>query len=183
VTGRRVVVTGIGLMSALGVTRDEVWRAMIEGRCGIGDVTLFETTGYRSPKAAQIPEYGPDPGFSPKEWRRLSRSDQTAIVSSREALADSGVLDGDIDRTRVGVLLGSGTADLMRNEEWFAQTQRVGIRRARPSGIFDHFPSMPSDVVAAHFGLEGMKASVLSACSSSTVAMRRWRAPVTCCAA
>src|ERR1700680_508568 len=158
-------------MSALGVTRDEVWRAMIEGRCGIGDVSLFDTTGYRSPKAAQIPAYVPDPGFSPKEWRRLSRSDQTAIVSSREALADSGVLDGGIDRTRVGVLLGSGTADLMRNEEWFAQTQRVGIRRARPSSIFDHFPSMPSDVVASHFGLEGMKASVLSACSSSTVAI------------
>ena len=66
-TGRRVVVTGIGLMSALGVTRDEVWRAMVEGRCGIGDVTLFDTTGYRSPKAAQIADYGPDPGFSPRE--------------------------------------------------------------------------------------------------------------------
>jgi 3-oxoacyl-[acyl-carrier-protein] synthase II len=171
VTGRRVVVTGIGLMSALGVTRDEVWRAMIEGRCGIGDVSLFDPTGYRSPKAAQIPAYGPDRGFSSKEWGRLSRSDQTAIVSSREALADSGVLESGIDRTRVGVLLGSGTADLMRNEEWFAQTQRVGIRRARPSSIFDHFPSMPSDVVASQFGLEGMKASVLSACSSSTVAI------------
>jgi 3-oxoacyl-[acyl-carrier-protein] synthase II len=171
VTGRRVVVTGIGLMSALGVTRDEVWRGMLEGRCGIGAVSLFDTAGYRSPKAAQIPAYGPDPGFSPRQWRRLSRSDQTAIVSSREALADSGVLDGGIDRTRVGVLLGSGTADLMRNEEWFAETRRVGIRRARPSSIFDHFPSTPSDVVASHFGLEGMKASVLSACSSSTVAI------------
>jgi 3-oxoacyl-[acyl-carrier-protein] synthase II len=171
VTGRRVVVTGIGLMSALGVTRDEVWRAMLQGRCGIGDVSLFDTTGYRSPKAAQIPAYGRDPGFSPREWRRLSRSDQTAIVSSREALADSGVLDGGIDRTRVGVLLGSGTADLMRNEEWFARTEQVGIRRAPPSSIFGHFPSTPSDVVASHFGLEGMKASVLSACSSSTVAI------------
>src|ERR1700682_5184563 len=130
-------------MSALGVTRDEVWRAMIQGPFGTGDVTLFDTTGYRSPKAAQIPAYGPDPGFSHKEWRRLSPSDQTAIVSSREALADSGVLDGGIDRTRVGVLLGSGTADLMRNEEWFAQTERVGIRRGRPSGPLDHLRTMP----------------------------------------
>ena len=101
----------------------------------------------------------------------MSRSDQTAIIASREALADSGVLDSGLDRGRAGVLLGSGTADLMRNEEWFADAQRHGIRRAAPSKIFNHFPSTPSDVVASHFGFEGLKASVLAACSSSTVAI------------
>jgi 3-oxoacyl-[acyl-carrier-protein] synthase II len=59
----------------------------------------------------------------------------------------------------------------MRNEEWFADTRRVGIRRAPPSKIFDHFPSNPSDVVATCFGFEGLKSSVLSACSSGTVAL------------
>jgi 3-oxoacyl-[acyl-carrier-protein] synthase II len=158
-------------MSALGSTRDEVWHAMLNGRCGIGEVSLFDTTGYRSTKAAEIKPYPRDPGISPKAWGRLSRSDHTAIIASREALADSGLLDSGIDRTRAGVMLGSGTADLMRNEEWFAESQRVGMRRAAPSKIFNHFPSTPSDILASHVGFEGAKASVLSACSSSTVAI------------
>lgn len=170
-TERRVAVTGIGLMSALGTTRDQVWRSMLEGRCGIGDVSLFDPSGYRSPKAAQIGAYAPDPGVPAKTWRRLSRADHTAIIASREALNDSGLLDGGFDPARAGVMMGSGTADLMRNEEWFAEAQRRGIRRATPSKIFNHFPSTPTDIVASQFGFEGAKASVLSACSSSTVAI------------
>ena len=170
-TKRRVAVTGIGLMSALGITREAVWNGIVGGQCGIGNVTLFDAAAYRSQKAAEIPKYFPDRAFSKKEWQRLSRSDQTAIIASREALADSGVLGTDVASDRIGVLLGSGTADLMRNEEWFADMRQRGIRHAAPSKIFNHFPSTPSDVVASSFGFEGLKASVLSACSSGTVAI------------
>ena len=170
-TDRRVVVTGIGLMSALGTTREAVWQGLVSGRCGIAAVTQFDTTGYRSQLAAEIPAYTRDAAYSEKAWRRLSRSDQVAIIASREALDDAGLLEGDVDRERIGVLLGSGTANLMRNEEWFAEMRRVGVRRASPAKIFNHFPSTPSDTVAATFGLEGLKASVLSACSSGTVAV------------
>src|ERR1700674_1068812 len=168
---RRVAITGIGLMSALGTTREVVWNGLVEGRCGIARLTLFDPSGYRSQQVAEIPHYLPDPAFSEKEWRRLSRSDQMAIIASREALGDSGVLDTNPHCSRIGVVLGSGTADLLRNEEWFADMRRSGIRRAPPSKIFNHFPSAPSDIVASHFGFEGLKASVLSACSSGTVAI------------
>jgi 3-oxoacyl-[acyl-carrier-protein] synthase II len=168
---RRVAVTGIGLMSALGTTRETVWEGIVEGRCGIGSVTLFDAAGYRSQRAAEIPAYERDRAFSEKDWRRLSRSDQIAMIASREALDDAGVLDAGVPRDRIGVLLGSGTADLMRNEEWFAEMRQQGMRRAVPSKIFNHFPSTPSDVVAGRFGFEGLKASVLSACSSGTVAI------------
>ena len=170
-SGRRVAVTGIGMMSALGTTREAVWKGLVSGQCGIADVTLFDTAGYRSSKAAEIPAYGRDAAFSEKAWRRLSRSDQIAVIASREALSDSGMLDTDVARDRMGVILGSGTADLMRNEEWFADMRRRGIRRAPPSKIFDHFPNTPCDVVATCFGFEGLKSSVLSACSSGTVAV------------
>ena len=170
-SGRRVAVTGIGMMSALGTTREAVWKGLVSGQCGIADVTLFDTAGYRSSKAAEIPAYGRDAAFSEKAWRRLSRSDQIAVIASREALSDSGMLDTDVARDRMGVILGSGTADLMRNEEWFADMRRRGIRRAAPSKIFDHFPNTPCDVVATCFGFEGLKSSVLSACSSGTVAV------------
>jgi 3-oxoacyl-[acyl-carrier-protein] synthase II len=169
--GRRVAVTGIGLMSGLGSSRDEVWRGMLAGRCGIGEVSLFDTTGYRSPKGSEIRPYPRDPGVSTRVWRRLSRADQTAIIASREALDDSGLLESGLDRSRAGVAFGCGTADLLRNEEWFAEAQRAGFRRAPPSKIFNHFPGTPGDVVASQFGLEGAKSSVLSACSSSTVAI------------
>ena len=170
-SGRRVAVTGIGMMSALGTTREAVWKGLVSGQFGIADVTLFDTAGYRSSKAAEIPAYGRDAAFSEKAWRRLSRSDQIAVIASREALSDSGMLDTDVARDRMGVILGSGTADLMRNEEWFADMRRRGIRRAPPSKIFDHFPNTPCDVVATCFGFEGLKSSVLSACSSGTVAV------------
>jgi 3-oxoacyl-[acyl-carrier-protein] synthase II len=168
---RRVVVTGIGLMSALGTRRDSTWTALTEGRCGIGEVTLFDAAEYRSRRAAEIPAYVPDSAFTPKAWRRLSRADQTAVIASREALQDSGVLETSLDASRAGVMLGTGTADLLRNEEWFAEMRRVGVRRATPSKIFNHFPSSPTDVVACCFGFEGPRASVLSACSSGTVAI------------
>ena len=68
---RRVAVTGIGLMSALGTTREAVWNGLVSGQCGIADVRLFDTSGYRSSKAAEIPAYHRDPAFSEKAWRRL----------------------------------------------------------------------------------------------------------------
>ena len=142
-SGRRVAVTGIGLVSALGTTREAVWDGLVRGRCGIGDLTLFDAAGYRSTKAAEIPAYQRDPAFSEKAWRRLSRSDQIAVIASREALADSGVLDASLPRDRIGVILGSGTADLMRNEEWFADMRRRGVRRAPPSKIFGSLPEHP----------------------------------------
>jgi 3-oxoacyl-[acyl-carrier-protein] synthase II len=168
---RRVAVTGIGLLCALGGDRETVWHNLVDGVCGIGEVSLFDAGGYRSRLAAEIRDYARDPAFTDRAWRRLSRSDQIAVVAAREALDDAGLLDTRQPRDRMGVLLGSGTADLMRNEEWFADMRRVGIRRAPASKIFDHFPSTPADVVAGCFGFEGLKASVLSACSSGTVAI------------
>jgi len=168
---RRVAVTGIGLMSALGTTRETVWDALVAGRCGIGDVTLFDATGFRSHKAAEIPAYNRDRAYSSKGWGRLSRSDQVAVIATREALDDSGLTHDCASPERTGVFFGTGTADLMRNEEWFADMRRRGVRRAPPAKIFDHFPSVPADVVATCFGFEGPKSSVLSACSSGTVAI------------
>jgi len=167
----RVVVTGIGLMTALGNTRDEVWAAMIAGQCGIRDITRIDAHGYRSRKAAEVAAYPADPHVSPKAWTRFSRSDHMAMIASREALHDSGVLESALDPTRVGVLFGAGTADLLRNEEWFEEMRRRGLRHAPPLKIFNTFSSTPCDVVASHFGFGGPRASVVSACSSSTVAI------------
>jgi 3-oxoacyl-[acyl-carrier-protein] synthase II len=168
---RRVAVTGIGIVSALGTTREAVWSGLLAGRCGIGDVTLFDATGYRSPKAAEIGDYARDVAFGERAWQRLSRADQIAVIASREALGDAGLFDTPQQPERLGVVLGSGTADLLRNEEWFADMRREGIRRAPPGKIFHHFPTAVSDTVARTFNCEGLKATVVSACSSGAVAI------------
>jgi 3-oxoacyl-[acyl-carrier-protein] synthase II len=169
--GRRVAVTGIGALCALGTDRETVWRGLVEGRCGIGQVSLINTTGYRSSVAAEIPEYHAARHFTAFEQRRLSRSDQIAILASQEALDDSGILGSGIDPDLIGIMLGSGTGDLLRNEDYFAEVRTRGLRRARLSKVFNHFSSTPIDAVGSRFGLQGIRACPVSACSSSTIAI------------
>ena len=170
-TERRVAVTGIGLLCSLGTKREEVWKGLVEGRCGIGPLSLFEAEGYRSRLVAEISDYHPERHFTPLERRRLSRSDQVALLAADEALQDSGVLEDPIDRSRVGLFFGSGTGDMLRNEVYFATLLTRGIERAKPSQAFNHFTSTPADAVAERYDLHGMKACLLSACSSTTTAM------------
>ncbi|MGH9158753.1 MAG: beta-ketoacyl-[acyl-carrier-protein] synthase family protein [Vicinamibacteraceae bacterium] len=168
---RRVAVTGVGLICALGLSREEVWRAMLAGTCGMRRVTLFDPAGYRSEIAGEIDLAPGLDRFTPLERRRWSRSDQLGVIAASEAVSDAGLLDTALDPTRVGVLLGSGTADLLRNEEYYFTMLRSGIDRARPSKAWNHFSSTPVDVIAARFGFEGMRSCIAAACSSSTIAI------------
>jgi 3-oxoacyl-[acyl-carrier-protein] synthase II len=167
---RRVAVTGIGLLSGLGLTREATWEAMLRGDCAIRDVTLFDTMGYRARGAAQVPEW--DRAFlTPYQRRRWSRSDQLAVLATREALDDSGLLNAGVPPPRIGVVLGAGTGDLLRNEAYYFVFLQRGIDRARPTWIHNHFSSTPADVVGSHFGFEGLRSCMVSACSSSSIAI------------
>jgi 3-oxoacyl-[acyl-carrier-protein] synthase II len=169
----RVVVTGVGLVTALGVTREESWRSMLAGDCGIRPTTIFDTEGYRSRIAAEVDMAAIDEGSTPLERRRRSRSDRIGLRASTEALSDSGLLDSGIDRSRVGVFLGAGTADLLRNEDFYRTWMTNGLSRTRRSDLWNHFPSTPVDVIAGQFGFEGPRGCVAAACSSSTIAIGR----------
>lgn len=168
---RRIAITGIGLICSLGASREAVWRHMLDGTCGIGPVSLFDTTGYRSEIAAEADLTGAWAGATPYQRRRWSRSDLMAVLAATEAEQDAGLLDSAVDRRRVGVMLGAGTGDLVRNESYYFTMRRDGIDRARPSWIHNHFASTPVDVVATHLGIEGMRNCLTAACSSSTIAI------------
>jgi 3-oxoacyl-[acyl-carrier-protein] synthase II len=168
----RVAITGIGIICALGTTRDEVWQRMLDGACGIGPVTQFDADGYRSRIAAEVDLTGVQARYTPYQRRRWSRSDMMGVVAADEAVADAGLLgDASIDRRRVGVLLGAGTGDLVRNESYYFTMRAQGIEHARPTWIHNHFSSTPVDVVANHLGLEGMRNCLMAACSSSTISI------------
>jgi len=169
----RIVITGIGLITALGATREESWRRMLAGECGVRPTTVFDTEGYRSRVAAEVDMDAIDEGSTPLQRRRRSRSDRIGVRAAQEALADSGLLDSIADRSRIGVFFGAGTADLLRNEDFYRDWITKGLRRARPSDAWNHFPSTPVDVVAEAFGLEGPRGCIVAACSSSTIAIGR----------
>lgn len=168
---RRVAITGIGLVTSLGTTREATWRAMLDGSCGIGAVTVFDVEGYRSQIAGQVDVEPIATSMRPLHRRRWSRSDQFGVVAAAEALTDSGILEHQPDRARIGVMLGAGTADLLRNERFLFTALDSGIECGRLSDVWNHFPNTPVDVIADHFHLEGARSCVVAACSSSTIAI------------
>ncbi|WP_396624329.1 beta-ketoacyl-[acyl-carrier-protein] synthase family protein [Luteitalea sp.] len=168
---KRIAITGIGMICALGTQREAVWEHMLAGHCGIGPVTLFDTEGYRSRIAAEVDLSEVQARYTPYQRRRWSRSDMMGVVAAEEAVGDAGLLDSGIDRARVGVLLGAGTGDLVRNESYYFTMRREGMDHARPTWIHNHFSSTPVDIVASHFGFEGVRSCLMAACSSSTIAI------------
>ena len=169
----RIAITGVGLVTALGATREESWRRMLAGECGIRPATVFDTEGYRSRVAAEVDIDAVDADATPHERRRRSRSDRIGLRAASEALADAGLLDAGLDRSRVGVFLGAGTADLLRNEEFYRTWITKGLARTKRSDLWNHFPNTPVDVIARQYGFEGPRACVVAACSSSTIAIGR----------
>jgi 3-oxoacyl-(acyl-carrier-protein) synthase len=169
----RIAVTGIGLVTALGASREQTWSRLLGGQCGIRPATVFDVDGYRSRVAAEVAIDEIDEPLTALERRRLSRGDRIGVHAANEAVLDSGLLDAPVDRSRVGVFLGAGTADLLRNEDYYKTWITKGLRRARPSDVWNHFLSTPVDVIAERFGLEGPRACIVAACSSSTIAIGR----------
>ena len=168
-----VAVTGIGLVTALGATREESWRRMVAGECGVRPVTVFGTEGYRSRVAAEVDISAVDTGLTDLRHRRHSRGDRIGLLAAAEALDDAGLMDGTVDRTRVGIFLGAGTGDLLRNEDFLHTWIESGIERSKPSDVWNHFLSTPVDAIASRFGFEGPRACVVAACSSGTIAIGR----------
>jgi 3-oxoacyl-[acyl-carrier-protein] synthase II len=170
---RRVVITGIGLATALGATREETWARMVAGECGVRPVTVFDAAGFRSRVAAEVDMAAVDASMTPLERRRRSRGDRLAVHAAGEAVRDAGLADTPMDPSRIGVFLGAGTGDLLRNETYYRTWITAGLDRARPSDAWNHFLSTPVDAIAAAFGFEGPRGCVVAACSSSTIAIGR----------
>lgn len=175
---RRVAIVGIGLVTSLGSTREETWRCMMAGMCGIARVSVFDSAPYKCRLGGEVDLKPVDAELTPLERRRWSRSDRMGVAAAAEAIADAGLLSEGIDRTRIGVFLGAGTADMLRTEDYYRTCLESGIEHARPSNVWSHFLSTPVDVVAARFGLEGARSCVLAACSSSTIAIGQGAAAI-----
>ncbi|HEX9149006.1 MAG TPA: beta-ketoacyl-[acyl-carrier-protein] synthase family protein [Thermoanaerobaculia bacterium] len=167
-SSRRVVVTGMGAVTSIGASVPDFWKSLLEGVCGIRPLSLFDASSYRTQTAAEVREI-PDGFLSPAERRRMSRADRMGIVAAQEALAQSGLDPAREDPTRIGVILGGGTSGLLDSEEVYEKWLRG--RKGRPSRVLNHLPDAITDRVAQRFGLEGIKSTITTACSSAANAM------------
>ena len=128
---RRVVITGLGMVSPLGLTAAESWAAARDGRCGIGPITQFDASALPCTLAAEVKDFDPSTAIDRREARKVARFAQFALAAAAEALADSG-LDVSAAPEQTGVILSSGIGGLPIIEQQHARGQEKGFDKVSP---------------------------------------------------
>lgn len=169
---KRVVVTGLGALTPIGNSVQEYWEGLSQGKSGSAPITYFDTELFKTKFACELKGFDPQDFIDKKEIRRLDRFSQYAIVSSEEAIKDSGINPDNIDKYRVGVIWGAGIGGLETfQEEVISYAQGNGTPRFNPFFI----PKMIADIAPAHIsmrnGFMGPNYTTVSACASSANAM------------
>ncbi len=167
--GRRVVVTGLGAVTSLGRDLASTWEGLVAGRSGIGPITLFDSSAFRTHLAAEIKEL--PGGIEPALRRRLSRTDVAGLGAAAEALLDSGLDLAREDLSRIGVVLGAGVSGLLDSENYLRDLLAKGPRGARPTRVLNHPPDQTTDRIAERWGFLGPRSSITTACSSSATSL------------
>ncbi|GAB5416794.1 MAG: beta-ketoacyl-ACP synthase II [Crocinitomicaceae bacterium] len=169
---KRVVVTGLGALTPIGNTVSEYWEGLTNGKSGAAPITHFDASKFKTQFACELKGFDVQDHLDRKEARKLDPFSQYAMVSSTEAMADSGLMESDPNTDRIGVIWGSGIGGLKtfqdESKEFFAGD---GTPRMNPFFI----PKMIADIAAGHisikYGLRGPNYVTVSACASSTNAI------------
>jgi len=168
---RRVVVTGMGAVSPLGIGLSSLWGGVREGRSGIGKLEGFDTSDYQVHFGGEVSDFDPMQFVSRREARRLDRFTQFAVAASREALDQSGLSDGNSDKDRVGVYIGTGIGGLIEIETQHEKLLNSGPRRVSPLMIPKLMTNAAAGIVSIMNGFTGPAFSVSSACASGSNAI------------
>ncbi|SMO44096.1 3-oxoacyl-[acyl-carrier-protein] synthase II [Balnearium lithotrophicum] len=169
--GRRVVITGLGVVSPVGSTVEKFWDGITKGKSGIGRITKFDTEGFPVQIAGEVKDFDPSLYFDRKEIRRTDPFIQFAVGASVQAVESSGLDKADVDKTRVGVLIGSGIGGLTTIEQQLKILMEKGPRRVSPYCVPMEIINMASGIVSIRFGFKGPNISVVTACATGTHAI------------
>ncbi len=165
-TERRVVVTGLGVVSPVGIGVDRFWNAMMEGRSGVGRISAWDPADLDTQIAAEVRDFDPTDFMDRKEARRNDRFVLFAYAAARMALEDSGLAITPQNATRVGVLIGSGIGGAITWEEQTRILESKGPNRVSPFFIPNVIMNMASGVVSIITGAKGPNSSVVTACAT-----------------
>lgn len=168
---RRVVVTGIGMVSPLGIGVEKNWDAVIHGRSGIRHIQKFDASKLPSQIAGEIPGFNIDQYLPPKESRRLDSFCHYGVVAAEMAIHDSGIEISEKNAERAGVLIGSGVGGLQSIVDTANEMAQKGPRRVSPFFILQAICNTASGYVSIRFGLKGPNSCVVTACSTSAHAI------------
>ena len=163
----RVVITGMGLVSPIGSTLGDFWKHIAEGRSGVGPVTLFDASEYRTRIGGEVKDFDPSLYLAPKEARRLPRFIQFAVAAAKLALEDAGLGEGGFNRERAGVSVGSGIGgiDVIENQHEILRTR--GPKRVSPFFVPHQIINMAPGQISIQCGLLGPSLAHVTACASS----------------
>lgn len=167
---RRVVVTGIGCVSPLGIGVDETWKGIVEGRSGITRITRFDTSNLPSQIAGEVKNFKPQDVMPEKLVSRVDTFIQYAIASARMALEDAKLVEVELGE-RAGVIVGVGMGGVGQVEHYTRILDERGYKRVTPFFIPMIIPNMPAGQVAILFGAKGPNLAVCTACAAGNHAI------------
>ena len=169
---KRVVVTGIGALTPIGNNAKEFWDGLLKGKSGAAPITHFDTSKFKTQFACEIKNLQVEDFIDRKEMRRMDRCTHLGLIAADEAIQDSGIVDTDTSKDRIGVIWGSGIGGIDTFfEEATNYVQGEGMPRFNPFFI----PKMIADICGGHvsmkYGFRGPNYTTVSACASSTNAI------------
>ena len=165
---RRVVVTGMGAITPIGLSVEEFWAGIKEGRIGFAPITKFDTTDFKCKLAAEVKGFEGKNYMDPKTAKRMERFSQFAVAAAKEALEDSGLSLEKEDPYRIGVCVGSGIGSLQSMEKEHKKLVEKGPGRINPLLVPMMICNMAAGNVAIQFGLKGKCFNVVTACATGT---------------
>ncbi|OIN94805.1 MAG: beta-ketoacyl-[acyl-carrier-protein] synthase II [Deltaproteobacteria bacterium CG1_02_45_11] len=168
---RRVVITGLGLVTPLGIGVNETWTALCNGKSGIGEITRFDTSNFPTKIAGEVKDFHPEDFLPPKEVKRTQLFIAYAVAATRMAMEDSGLVIDSSNTNRVGVSTGCGLGGLEMIEKNAILMNEKGPGKIGPFFIPMIIGNMAPGMISIHFGAKGPNLSVATACAAGTHAI------------
>jgi beta-ketoacyl-acyl-carrier-protein synthase II len=168
---RRVVVTGVGAVTPVGLTVEESWQSLLEGRSGIGPITRFDSSVLPVHIAGEVRGFEPDRYMDRKEVRRTSRASHLAVAAVRMALADAGLPEPLPYPERVGTVVGTGAGGLEVVDRELTTLRTRGFDRINPFALTGFLANMPAHHISLVTGAHGPISTVVAACASGAQAI------------
>ncbi|KYZ77335.1 beta-ketoacyl-[acyl-carrier-protein] synthase II [Anaerosporomusa subterranea] len=165
---KRVVITGLGAVTPLGIGTDIFWKSLLEGKSGIARITRFDPSDYATQIAGEVKDFDPTNYIDKKEAKRMDRCTQFAITASKMALEDSGLDLEQEDLTRIGTIIGTGIGGMDTLHDQYKTLFEKGPGRISPFFVPMMIANMPAGQTSITFGLQGPCTCVVTACATGT---------------
>lgn len=168
---KRVVLTGLGAITPIGIGKDSFWNSLLQGNSGIDNITRFDTKNYDVKIAGEVKGFEPQDYIDKKEAKRMDRFSQFAVAATKLAIEDGKIDLESLDRERIGTIIGSGVGGIETIENEVTKYNDRGPSRVSPVFIPTMISNMAAGQISMKFGLKGSSMTITTACASATHAI------------